>query len=292
MHRDLNTTVIMSEHTLENVYDIADSVLILDGGKLLIKDDKSAAASFIKNSQSRLIKALPAKLRADGISGEKEEFYFGEAALCAKNLYYAYSKGQDILQGLDIKLYKNKINAVVGPNASGKSTLLKVLCGVNKAYRGKIKTDLKASMLPQNVFDLFTRETCGEEVQFGEITRLLGIDDIKDFHPYDISGGQAQRLALAKVLAQNADLILLDEPTKGFDCILKAQLGELLKKLCSDGKTVVIVTHDLEFAGDYADVCSFLSRGRIVATKQTEEFFKNLNFYTTPLARLTEGRQI
>ncbi|MBR3149434.1 MAG: ATP-binding cassette domain-containing protein [Eubacterium sp.] len=292
MHRDFHTTIIMAEHTLEGVYDMADSVLVLDDGRLFVKAEREEAVKLLLNSAHDMKNALPAKLRADVISEEKAEPILDETALTAKNLCFAYTKGNDVLSGLSLKIYKNKINAIVGPNASGKSTLLKVLCGVKKQYRGSVKADGKTAMLTQNVYDLFTHDTCGEEAEFGEITAFLEIDDIRDYHPYDISGGQAQRLALAKVLQVGADIIMLDEPTKGFDCVLKDKLAQLLKRLCDEDKTVVIVTHDLEFAGRCADVCSFLSRGRIIATKPTFDFFSNLNFYTTPLARLTDGKRI
>lgn len=290
MHRDFNTSIIMAEHTLEDVFDIADSIMLIDGGKLCFKEPKTVAAQRLINDNSDMKAALPAKLLDSVFSAEGRDAMPVDAALDAKNLCFAYEKGSDVLSGLNLTVYKNKINAVIGPNACGKSTLLKVLCGVKKPYRGKVKSDAKIAMLPQNVYDLFTRDTCGEEAEFGDLTARLGIDDIKDFHPYDISGGQAQRLALAKVLQTGADIILLDEPTQGFDCVLKKELGALLRELCSEGKTVVIVTHDLQFAGDFADVCAFMSRGKIIAQKPAAQFFESLNFYTAPLVRLGRNR--
>ena len=290
MHRDFHTTILMAEHTLENVFDIADSVMLLDGGKCCFKEPKTAAAERLLKENNEMEYALAAKLLDTVFSVNGRERMPAETALVAKNLYFAYDKGSDILSGLNLKIYQNKINAVIGPNACGKSTLLKVLCGVKKPYRGKVKTDAKTAMLPQNVYDLFTRDTCGEEAAFGDLTARLGIDEIKDCHPYDISGGQAQRLALAKVLQTGADILLLDEPTQGFDCVLKREFGALLQELCAEGKTVVIVTHDLQFAGDYAEVCAFMSRGRIIAQKPAAPFFESLHFYTAPLVRLGRSR--
>ena len=291
MRRDFNSTIIMSDHSLERVYDMADSVLVLDDGRLLVKDEKEAAASTLCDSNHAMKNALPAKLRVDGGSDSRTAEP-GETALNARNIYFSYTKGDDVLKALNLKIYRNKINVIIGPNASGKSTLLKVLCGVRKPYRGKVKADGRVSMLTQNVYDLFMRDTCGEETAFGELTDFLEISDIKDFHPYDISGGQAQRLALAKVLETGADIILLDEPTKGFDCVLREKLIELLHKLTAQGKTVVIVTHDLEFAGACADSVSFLSDGRIAASMAGNALFSRLRFYTTPMSRLTDGQRI
>lgn len=275
MHRDFGTTVIMATHTLGAVWDMADSALLLDSGRMLIKNDKNAVSEYIKNNSHPMRAALPDyQHNTSDESGETSE-----VVLKAKGLYFAYEKGKDILKGTDITVYKNKINVIVGTNGSGKTTLLKVLCGVKKAYRGKVKTDCRISMLPQNVHDLFTHDTCGEEVEFGELTDTLGISDIKDCHPYDVSGGQAQRLAIAKVLETGADIMLLDEPTKGVDCVHKAELGALLRRLCNEGKTVAVVTHDLGFASEYADYASFLSQGRIIANMPKSQFFSKLRFY-------------
>lgn len=290
MHRDFGTTVIMAVHSLQNVYGMADTLAVLDSARLVAKGEKSEVSDMLIKKEHALRGTLPVNVyRGEKATAEKPS---GEIILKAKNISFAYEKGKDVLSSLTLNIYKNRINAIVGTNASGKSTLLKVLCGVKKQYRGKVRSDSQISMLPQNVYDLFTFDTCGEETEFGEITDFLAISDIKDRHPYDISGGQAQRLALAKVLQTGAEILLLDEPTKGFDCVLKSKLAELLRSLCDSGKTVVIVTHDLEFAGKYADNAAFLSCGKIVCQMPKTEFFSKLRFYTTPLSRLTGGKEI
>jgi energy-coupling factor transport system ATP-binding protein len=210
-----------------------------------------------------------------------------DKSVSVKGIYFSYKKGFDVLNSLSLNVYKSKINAIVGPNSSGKSTLLKTIAGVHKQYRGKIKIDGKVSMLCQNVYDLFTKDRCADEVEFGDITSYLAIDDIKEQHPYDLSGGQAQRLALAKVISTGADIILLDEPTKGFDPVLKKKLAQILCDLTLNGKTILIVSHDIEFVGEYADYVSFLSRGKIITTAPRRKFFSSLNFYTTSVAKIT-----
>lgn len=304
MHRDLGTTIIIAEHNTDALFESADSVLLLDDAKLLIKDSAENVCAYLNKTKSDMLSSIPIQLRLyDGaktvaqcseifktksIKAPESEELPKETALEVKNLYFAYEKGRDILSSLSIKVYKGKINAVIGPNSSGKTTLLKTIAGVHKAYRGKVKTNGKVSMLCQNPFDLFTKERCGDEVEFGKITDFLGISDIENRHPYDISGGQAQRLALAMVLERNADIILLDEPTKGFDPVLKDKLASLLRELCNQGKTVLIVTHDIEFVSSCCDVASFLSRGRIVATKPRREFFSSLSLYTSTVAKITK----
>lgn len=304
LHRDFSTTIIIAEHNANALFESADSILLLGNSKLLIKDKADAFVDYLRKNNNDMLGAVPVSMslyngaktigecselfREKQIKRLKKEAMPKETAVEIKSIYFAYEKGKDTLSGLNLKVYKGKINAVLGPNSSGKTTLLKAIAGVCKPYRGRIKADGRISMLSQNVFDLFTKETCGEEADFEKFGNLLEINDIKERHPYDISGGQAQRLALAKVLERNADIILLDEPTKGFDCVLKEKLASLLKELCKQGKTVLIVTHDIEFISRYCDVASFLSRGRVVSTKPRREFFSSLSFYTSSIGAITK----
>ena len=304
MHRDFSTTIIIAEHNADALFDSADSIIMLENAHMLIKSKPEGVVEYLKENNNEMLGAVPLRMslydgaktikecadifKTKSIKAPKSEALSDETALDIKNVYFAYEKGSDILSGLSLKVYKGKINAVLGPNSSGKSTLLKAIAGVIKPYRGKIKADGKISMLSQNPFDLFTKETCSEEADFNNIADFLEISDIKNRHPYDLSGGQAQRLALAKVLDRNADIILLDEPTKGFDCVLKEKLAGILRELCKEGKTVLIVTHDIEFISRYCDCASFLSRGKIVATKERKEFFSSLSFYTSTVASITK----
>lgn len=304
MHRDFSTTILISEHSADAIFESANSVLVLENSKLVIKSDFENAVEYLRAGSNDMLKALPIQMHLyegaktvsecrrifekKDIKPLKYEDKRNETAMDIKNLFFSYNRGEDILSALSLKVYKGKINAVLGPNSSGKTTLFKVIAGVNRQYRGKIKTDGKISMLSQNVFDLFTKEKCSQEVAFGDVTDFLEIDDIKDRHPYDISGGQAQRLALAMVLEKKADIILLDEPTKGLDCVLKEKLAGILKALCDMGKTILIASHDIEFIGRYCDFASFLSRGKIIATKERRAFFSSLGFYTTTVSKITK----
>ena len=302
LHRDFGTTVVIVEHNLEGLINNCDSIALLDNGitKLGVND----MVSHLRNLDSPLLDLVPAYMRifpgVDTVSRCRDilkekaltpviEKFDAPAIMKVRNIAYAYNRGVNVLDNLSMNVYKGKINCVLGPNSSGKSTLLFALAGAKKPYHGKIKSTGKVSMLCQNVLDLFTTDRCGDEVIFGEITDMLHIDYIEDRHPYDLSGGEAQRLALAKVLSTGADILLLDEPTKGFDPGLKRELGELLRYLCSKGKTVLLASHDIEFVGEYGDAVSLLSRGRIVSTLPRQDFFSSLNYYTTSVARITKG---
>ena len=302
IHEDFGITVIISEHSTDDFFDYADSIMLLDHGSLYLKDRADKVLNRLKADNHPMLKAVPISYQLDlekvkqhcnCIPHDRKHLPLRlPLAIEMKNVFFAYEKGKDILNGLSLRVYKGRINAVVGPNSSGKSTLLKVIAGVNQKYRGKLKMDGNVSMLCQNVFDLFTKERCGDEVRFGEITDFLEISNIENKHPYDLSGGQAQRLALAKVLERNVDIILLDEPTKGLDALLKIKLASLLEELCRRGKTILIVSHDIEFIGAYCDYASFLSRGRIITTAPRREFFSSVSFYTTAVSRRTGGRYI
>ena len=165
---------------------------------------------------------------------------------------------------------------------------------------GKVMVDKslgKAAYLPQEATLLFSRETVLEELQemtadsnlISETAALCNITGLLDSHPYDISAGQQQCVALAKVLLSGAGILLLDEVTKGMDGIFKSQLADLLKKLCEKGKTIVIVSHDIEFCSEYADMVGMFFNGTIVSQDVPQRFFAQNSFYTTASARMSKG---
>ncbi len=295
LNSDFGCTVLLSEHSNPAVFAMADSLAVLEAGRLLIADGKEKVIRYLCENKTVLRALLPVQYRADFAVCEAVEpapFTATETALTAKGIWFAYERGNDVLRGLSLSLFRGKINAVIGANGCGKTTLLKVLANVKKPLRGKVKAGGRVAMLTQNVFDLFTQERCADEVPFGELTDYLGISELADRHPYDLSGGQAQRLALAKVLARETDIILLDEPTKGLDAQLKIKLTALLQSLCQQGKTILLVSHDLDFVAETADYVSFMSRGQLLKGGTPGTVFRALSFYTTSLARLTDGKII
>ncbi|MGI5058528.1 ATP-binding cassette domain-containing protein [Treponema pectinovorum] len=239
--------------------------------------------------------------------------------ICVKDLSFRYEKKSPwILQELSFNVKEKSIFAIVGANGSGKSTLLKLLCKILTSYRGKIKisdcVQDKICLLPQNVRNLFIKRTvlqeledCGfvahltldasktetnnlEEVQNQEVQKLISSFKEKfSCHPYDISGGEKQKLALAKLLLKKPKILLLDEPTKALDNPFKNELGTLLKKLTNAGMTVVMVCHDLEFCASVADTVGLMFCGKIVGTCDSKDFFRANNFYTTAHYRLLQG---
>ena len=120
-----------------------------------------------------------------------------------------------------------------------------------------------------------------EQAEVFEITQLL------DKHPYDLSGGEQQRCAIAKLMLSSPKILLLDEPTKGMDAYAKNKLGDLLAKLKNMGKTILIVTHDVEFSAQISDMCGLIFDGEIISQGNPHEFFSQNNFYTTQASRIS-----
>lgn len=301
INEELGVTVIVVSHSSEEFIDFCDRLVILENGEIICNDTPYNA----KNNASLLpyfpictrlfderplnIKSavsLADKLKEKPLENKNENK--SEVCVNLKNITFAYNKNQrDILSRLDFKAYKAQINCIIGANGSGKTTLLKVIAGIKKQYFGKSKILGKCSYMPQNVKYLFTKDLVSEEID-AQTAEKLGIADCLNQHPFDLSGGQAQKLAFGILLEQDADILLLDEPTKAFDEFSKNDLKLLLFELKAQGKTIIMVSHDLDFVGDIADNVSFLSDGIISKAGGRREVFSSLNFYTTQIRRITK----
>ena len=232
-----------------------------------------------------------------------------ETALFVDRLCFGYQKDQRVLEDFTMRVPKGMLNAVVRGNGSGKSTALKAIMGICKPRRGNVKAAGKIRFLAQNPKSLFTELTAAEELmamllpenggaglkeadrtqRVGEMLSYLELTAQREQNPMDLSGGQQQRLALGKLLLTEPDILLLDEPTKGLDGAFKEKLAEFLKDLCSKGKTVVLVSHDMEFCARYADQCGLLFDGQLISEGETRAFFRENVFYTTAAQRMSRG---
>ena len=230
-----------------------------------------------------------------------------QPALVLKDLRFRYERNEpDILNGLNLKVYENEILCILGGNGSGKSTALLNAAGVLKPYFGKIEVfgkDIKKykgeslykdglAMLPQDVQTILMHDSVSEELSAAGVSPEELPFDLTPFftrHPYDLSGGEQQLVALAKVLASKPKLLLLDEPTKGLDAHYKEKITDIIKSLKRAGVTVLIVTHDVEFAAGAADRCCMFFRGDIVSEGTPREFFSGNMFYTTAASRMSRG---
>lgn len=252
---------------------------------------------MIEENYSNEIRALPTPSSAPETA----------PALSFKDVYFRYDRhGRDVLSGVSFTVHTGEIYAILGGNGSGKTTSLSAASALLRPYAGKICVFGKPikeyrnqslyseclTMLPQDVQTVFLSNTVREELKDAEYgMSLLPIDFTRyfDMHPYDLSGGEQQLLALARVLSTKPRLLLLDEPTKGVDANTKKQLTGILKSLKETGMTIIIVTHDVEFAAETADKCALFFRGQIVSEDAPREFFSKNSFYTTPISRMTRG---
>lgn len=241
----------------------------------------------------------------------------GDVAIEVANGYFRYERdGADVLDNLSLQVYANEILCIFGANGAGKTTLLRILAGTKRLYKGKYRLWGKKikeygnnlyrdnlTAMPQNPQNLFVKNTVRADlaelaalVGYGkteqaqavaDVMAQTGVTDLAERHPYDLSGGEKQKVALAKVLLTRPKIVLLDEPTKGLDAYSKRQFAEVMTKLKADGKTVVVVTHDVEFAAVVADRCAMFFDGKIVSVADKYAFFAENRYYTTAFARIT-----
>ena len=249
---------------------------------------------------------------------EKKEEKDRPIAMRMKDICFRYEKEEpDVLDHVALTLYEGEVVSLLGGNGAGKTTLLSVISGTNRPYYGKIEVfgkrlqkyrgkELyirKLASLPQNPQTVFLKMTVREDYE--ELAKVLGckkseledkiqvvaqqleITHLLERHPYDLSGGGQQRAASGKVLLLEPRLLLLDEPTKGIDAWSKRQLGNLLKDLRGQGITVLMVTHDVEFAAEVSDRCGLFFDHEITSVDTPEEFFCNNNYYTTAANRIS-----
>lgn len=225
--------------------------------------------------------------------------------LTCREVTFRYEKeGREVLRKLSLTLNQGEFLAVMGGNGAGKSTLLHVLNGLMKPQRGKVELakGKTTGLLAQNPLLYFSYDTVAEELQHmgsyaglspeaaaSEIEALLEVFQLREVlqsHPHDLSGGQQQQTALAMMLLMKPDILLLDEPTKGLDPAAKDRLAALLQQLREQGISILIVTHDVEFAAKHASRCALLFDGGITAEGTPAEFFSSNYFYTTAVNRI------
>ena len=349
LNRELGLTVLMVEHRLEEVFPLADRVLIMQNGKLCFDAPPQNAGEFFVLYPSHPMRAsLPCAMRIFSALGEKGESPLtvrqgrrfisenykndintleitrqeqnNETLLELKELWFRYKKElPDVLKGVSLKIKKAEHFCILGGNGAGKSTMLSVAAGLLKPFRGKVilngkaierlsKSDLyrkNIALLPQDPKSVFTENSLIEDMRaFGktmeifenelngrisEITEMLGLGQLLDSHPLDMSGGEQQKAALAKLLLSEPKVLLLDEPTKGIDAFSKQTLIDIIIGLNKKGVTVVTVTHDVEFAAAAADRCGMFFSGELMSVDAPESFFAENSFYTTAANRIARG---
>lgn len=378
INRELGTSVVISEHRLEEVLPLADRVLVLEEGRVVCHDDPHAACCALAASGCETAigfpapaqayfgvegvpadaSALPLTVRegrlwleghltvtplADGVGSDGRttcpapassaspstgERAAGralapsvsrrsvDAILELSDVWFRYEKhAPDVLSGLSLTVERGTWHGIMGGNGAGKSTALGVAGGLIRPYRGSVRFDGRAlarwperdryrgniGVLPQNPQTLFVARTVEDDLaqmlidvsdesdgarRIDRVCELTEISDLIDRHPFDLSGGEQQRVALAKVLLSRPRLLLLDEPTKGLDGPYKRRLARILHRLQDEGVTILMVSHDVEFCARAVDCCSLLFNGSVVSTEPVRAFFAGNSFYTTSTSRM------
>lgn len=292
--------------------------LTVSDGRMWMQEYLNLHPEVVRGREIREAQAEETKNRKQG-KNKKEK-----PAIEVKEVWFRYEKeSADVIRDLSFQVKKGEFYAVVGGNGTGKSTTLSLLCRIRAPYRGKIVLDGQdirkfsdmelyngyLGVLPQNPQSLFLKKTVLEDLYsviggkkektspeypinmkkekaIEGIVSLTHLEGLLERHPYDLSGGEQQRLALAKVLLLRPKILLMDEPTKGMDAEYKEELGEILKKLQQHGITIFMISHDVEFVAEYADRVGLFFEGNIVTNKETREFFAGNSFYTTAANRM------
>ena len=261
------------------------------------------------------------------LSGLKKEPEKEIPEIRIKDVWFRYERDlPDVVKGLSLDIKKGEIFAVVGGNGTGKSTAMSLIARIRFPYRGKIYLEGKEigkysddelyhvflGVMPQNPQSLFVKKTVREDLYEAidgkrerkseaypiemkkkdaveGIVSLTKLEGLLDRHPYDLSGGEQQRLALAKVLLLRPKILLMDEPTKGIDNHYKKELGEILRKLSEHGVTILMISHDVEFCAQYADRTGLFFQGNVVTSEESKKFFAGNNFYTTAANRMARN---
>lgn len=277
-----------------------------------------AAPVTVKEGRQWLNAYLADKTAAEMIEPkEKLEEAAASIAIQLKDVWFKHDKsGPDIIKDLSFTVREGQFYCIVGGNGTGKTTTLSLISSILQPYRGKVliggKNPSKMStkelftknvgILPQNPQTLFVKKTveldlyemlsqapltkAEKEEKVEAVVRFAELEHLLAMHPYDLSGGEQQRAALAKVLLLEPKILLLDEPTKGLDGFFKEKLAAFLQKLNDNGVTIVMVSHDIEFCAKYGEVCSMFFDGSIITTNKTNKFFAGNSFYTTAANRM------
>ena len=346
INKELNTTIIIAEHDLEEVFGTADQLLLLKKGEsAILGSPVELIETLIKTEEGE--ENLPSAIRlhhlyqlktsypltiSEGIrqmntffesrnvsafnTVENEGVIEKNPVISLNQVAFKYSRlDTDILYDVSLDINQGEIFTILGGNGSGKSTLLKVMSGLVNTYQGKILLNGKKlkgknknygheiAYLPQQPAAMFVKETVKDDYQgfleamkiqqvdekISEVVNSLSIDHLMDQHPFDLSGGELQLVALGKILLLQPDILFLDEPTKGVDTKNKKKIGKILKSLSKSGKTIIIVTHDMAFSASIADRCGLFFDKQMISISDPETFFSNNYFYTTPTNKIVKN---
>lgn len=354
LNKEMGMTIILIEHRLEELFGVADRILVMKKGEIVYEGtSRQVIYRIYEDQDSDFIPYVPSISRLymeteplpeasqipltvkesknwlsnrpmiDLQDNEKQNAEVSSerpSLLEVKDVYFQYErKGKMVLKSLSFEVKKGAFFALIGGNGSGKTTALKACIGSLKPQRGKARyggqetSKLKGkelseqiAYLPQNPRTYFVHDTVEKEMfeacarhnignkeeVIEELLSLFDLTHLRNRHPYDCSGGEVQKAALACMLIGKPEMLFIDEPTKGLDPISKQQLANVLSTLHKEGLTIMMVTHDIEFAARYAERCAIMFDGEITVAGHPHELFKGNYFYTTAINRATRDMRV
>ena len=275
-NRELGITVVVATHAPQAMAEYATCAFVVGGGEVR----EAPVAEIVVRRGIAVDKGAAASPASE--------------AVCVHEAWFRHGRDGDwVLRGLDLQLVQGEVRALVGGNGCGKTTLLSVLAGVAKPQKGRVKNALASSqaLLPQSPKAILACETVREELsewargagygaaEVDAALAELGLADAADRHPYDLSGGQQQLLALKKLIICRPRLLLLDEPTKGLDAAARECVARAVAAARAAGATVLLATHDMAFVEAVADSVSLMFDGAVTCTQPTAEFFADSWLY-------------
>ena len=349
LNDELGITVILVEHRLDRVVHLVDRMIVMDEGKIIADGNPRAVLS---NGDITSIGAgvppivrIVQRLRDNGVNvdnipltvkegramlkdifmgargstlSQAESADNGRPVIEIDKLWHAYPEGITALKNVSLRICEGEFVAVMGRNASGKTTLVKHINGLLQPTKGKVivsgidtrratiaQLSRKVGFIFQNPNDHIFADTVEEEIAFilknlgfdsGEIAaridEMLEMFALKEFrkrYPRSLSGGERQRVAMASVLVARPRVLILDEPTRGMDYRLKSELMRFLNGYREKGNTVVLVTHDVETVAEHADRVVLLSEGGVVVDGNKRDVLSRALFFSPQINRLVQA---
>lgn len=332
LNRELGTTILLSEHRLEEAVPLSDRLIVMEEGRLLCQGTPPEVGMALAKLSHPMGASLPAPMAIwSQVPNDQScpvtvregrawlEAYAedhplaalppetvpepGDELLRGEDLWFRYDRdGESIIKGCSLSVRRGELTALLGGNGSGKTTVLHLLAGVYTPQRGKCVGDARVALLPQDPQTVFLKKTVKEdllaqmeemdvpleerEIQFEELSALCALDGLLERHPYDLSGGEQQRAALARVLLTQPMVLLLDEPTKGLDRAFQEKLADIFQTLLDRGVGILMVSHDMDFCARHAHQCALFFDGEIVTQGSPRTFFSGNRFYTTATNRM------
>jgi energy-coupling factor transporter ATP-binding protein EcfA2 len=324
LNEEWGVSVLLAEHRLERCLAASDRVIAMESGALAFDGSPGSFLAWAQSADPALetpaarlfslagIEPLPtgvrqarqqlrSRERATAPSRRSaSESRRGEPVLQSDGLWVELARdaaAHDVLRGIDLVIRRGERVALMGRNGGGKSTLLKTAAGLVEPVRGRVRAPAGIALLTQSPSDYLVRERVGDELPGDEgraALRLVGLEHAVDADPRDLSGGERQRLALAIALAGQIEgerlpgLVALDEPTRGMDRGRKGELVGLIEQLAGGGAGVVVATHDVEFAAEFAERVVLLGEGVVIADADAADVLSGGWYFATEVARVLD----